>query len=63
MGALGSTRTHRRRVERLRAMASSRMISVASRRPSGMFGPTRDATSLALSVLADVAAARLVAYA
>ncbi|MGO7793322.1 XdhC family protein, partial [Rhizobium ruizarguesonis] len=31
--------------------------------PIGMFVPTRDATSLALSVLADVASARLVAYA
>jgi hypothetical protein len=31
--------------------------------PIGMFGPTRDATSLALSVLADIAASRLVAHA
>jgi xanthine dehydrogenase accessory factor len=63
IGALGSTRTHRRRVERLRAMAFRRDDIARIKAPIGMFGPTRDATSLALSVLADVAAARLVAYA
>ncbi|MGO7536987.1 XdhC family protein [Rhizobium ruizarguesonis] len=63
IGALGSTRTHRRRVERLRAMAFRKDDIARIKAPIGMFGPTRDATSLALSVLADVAAARLVAYA
>jgi xanthine dehydrogenase accessory factor len=63
IGALGSTRTHRRRVERLRAMAFEQDDIGRIKAPIGMFGPTRDATSLALSVLADVAAARLVAYA
>ncbi|MBY5332832.1 XdhC family protein [Rhizobium leguminosarum] len=63
IGALGSTRTHRRRVERLRALAFRRDDIARIKAPIGMFGPTRDATSLALSVLADVAAARLVAYA
>ncbi|TAU44768.1 XdhC family protein (plasmid) [Rhizobium ruizarguesonis] len=63
IGALGSTRTHRRRVERLRAMAFRRDDIARIKAPIGMFGPTRDATSLALSVLADVAAARLAAYA
>ncbi|MGO7368478.1 XdhC family protein [Rhizobium ruizarguesonis] len=63
IGALGSTRTHRRRVERLRAMAFRRDDIGRIKAPIGMFGPTRDATSLALSVLADVAAARLAAYA
>ncbi|MBY5452516.1 XdhC family protein [Rhizobium leguminosarum] len=63
IGALGSTRTHRRRVERLRAMAFRRDDIARIKAPIGMFGPTRDATSLALSVLADIAAARLVAYA
>ncbi|UWU31508.1 XdhC family protein (plasmid) [Rhizobium sp. WSM1274] len=63
IGALGSTRTHRRRVERLRAMAFKRDDIARIKAPIGMFGPTRDATSLALSVLADIAAARLVAYA
>ncbi|MGO7860417.1 XdhC family protein [Rhizobium ruizarguesonis] len=63
IGALGSTRTHRRRVERLRAMAFRRDDIARIKAPIGMFGPTRDATSLALSVLADIAAARLAAYA
>ncbi|RFB85106.1 hypothetical protein B5K08_26655 [Rhizobium leguminosarum bv. trifolii] len=63
IGALGSTRTHRRRVERLAALAFGRDEIDRIKAPIGMFGPTRDATSLALSVLADVAAARLVAYA
>ncbi|MEH7840297.1 XdhC family protein [Rhizobium leguminosarum] len=63
IGALGSTRTHRRRVERLTAMAFGQDDIRRIKAPIGMFGPTRDATSLALSVLADVAAARLVAYA
>ncbi|MBY5325852.1 XdhC family protein [Rhizobium leguminosarum] len=63
IGALGSTRTHHRRVERLRAMAFRKDDISRIKAPIGMFGPTRDATSLALSVLADVAAARLVAYA
>ncbi|MGO4113907.1 XdhC family protein [Rhizobium ruizarguesonis] len=63
IGALGSTRTHRRRVERLGAMAFRKDDIARIKAPIGMFGPTRDATSLALSVLADVAAARLVAYA
>ncbi|WP_017957403.1 XdhC family protein [Rhizobium leguminosarum] len=63
IGALGSTRTHHRRVERLTAMGFRRDDTRRIKAPIGMFGPTRDATSLALSVLADVAAARLVAYA
>ncbi|NEI35896.1 XdhC family protein [Rhizobium leguminosarum] len=63
IGALGSTRTHRRRAERLTALAFRRDDIARIKAPIGMFGPTRDATSLALSVLADIAAARLVAYA
>ncbi|MBY3365117.1 XdhC family protein [Rhizobium laguerreae] len=63
IGALGSTRTHHRRVERLTAMGFRRDNIGRIKAPIGMFGPTRDATSLALSVLADVAATRLVAYA
>ncbi|MBY3222599.1 XdhC family protein [Rhizobium laguerreae] len=63
IGALGSTRTHHRRVERLTAMGFRRDNIGRIKAPIGMFGPTRDATSLALSVLADIAAARLVAYA
>ncbi|RUM08026.1 XdhC family protein [Rhizobium chutanense] len=63
IGALGSSRTHRRRVERLTALAFGQDEIDRIKAPIGIFGPTRDATSLALSVLADVAAARLVAYA
>ncbi|KAF5884865.1 XdhC family protein [Rhizobium sp. PEPV16] len=63
IGALGSTRTHRRRVERLTALGFRRDDIGRINAPIGMFGPTRDATSLALSVLADLAAARLVTYA
>lgn len=63
IGALGSTRTHRRRVERLRALAFGNEAIDRIKAPVGIFGPTRDAMSLALSVLADVAAARLLAHA
>ncbi|MGV4796882.1 XdhC family protein [Rhizobium sp. F40D2] len=63
IGALGSTRTHRRRVERLATLAFGQDEIDRIKAPIGMFGPTRDATSLALSVLADIAAARLVAHA
>ncbi|WP_064697398.1 XdhC family protein [Rhizobium aegyptiacum] len=63
IGALGSTRTHSRRIQRLKTMAFGQHEIDRIKAPIGMFGPTRDATSLALSVLADIAAARLVAYA
>jgi len=63
IGALGSTRTHRRRIERLRSRGISSDCFDRIKAPIGLFGPTRDATSLALSVLADVAAARLEVFA
>ncbi|MFK0334228.1 XdhC family protein [Rhizobium sp. NPDC090275] len=59
IGALGSTRTHRSRIERLRSRGTPSKSLDRIKAPIGLFGPTRDATSLALSVLADVAAARL----
>jgi xanthine dehydrogenase accessory factor len=59
IGALGSTRTHHRRVERLKARSFNAAEIARIKAPIGMFGPTRDVSSLALSVLADVAAARL----
>jgi len=59
VGALGSTRTHRRREERLRTLGWATSDIDRIKAPIGFFGPTRDASSLALSVLADVAAARL----
>ena len=58
VGALGSTRTHRQRVERLDRAGFTKAQIDRIRAPIGLFGPTRDATSLALSILADVAAAR-----
>ncbi|MBY5538232.1 XdhC family protein [Rhizobium leguminosarum] len=61
IGALGSTRTHRKRVLRLQLYASGEAISRV-KAPIGIFGPTRDATSLALSIVADVAASRLALY-
>jgi xanthine dehydrogenase accessory factor len=62
IGALGSTRTHRRRVERLRTQSFRPEDIGRIKAPIGIFGPTRDATSLALSVLADVAASRLATF-
>ncbi|PDT16704.1 hypothetical protein CO670_12085 [Rhizobium sp. J15] len=62
VGALGSTRTHRRRIERLRKRGFGSGDLDRLRAPIGIFGPTRDSTSLALSILADVAACRLAAY-
>jgi len=62
IGALGSTRTHHRRVERLRGRSFSQLDIDRIKAPIGMFGPTRDAASLALSVLADIAAARLTSF-
>jgi len=58
IGALGSTRTHRRRVERLMATGASSEDCSRIRAPIGLFGPTRDATTLALSVLSEIAVAR-----
>ena len=63
VGALGSTRTHRRRCERLTAKGYPQFQIDRIKAPIGMFGPTKDATSLALSVLADIAAARIAAFA
>lgn len=62
IGALGSTRTHYRRVQRLREQSFSQLDIDRIKAPIGMFGPTRDTASLALSVLADIAAARLVSF-
>lgn len=62
VGALGSTRTHKKRVERLAARCFGPDDINRIKAPIGIFGPTRDATSLALSVLADIAASRLAAF-
>lgn len=62
LGALGSSRTHKRRCERLRAEGFSDDAIDRIKAPIGMFGPTRDSRSLALSVVADVSAARLATF-
>jgi len=59
IGALGSLRTHRRRIERLRALGTPSESYDRIKAPIGLFGPTRDTTSLAFSVLADIAAVRI----
>ncbi|MGP3593672.1 XdhC family protein [Vagococcus sp. WN89Y] len=59
IGALGSERTHARRVEKLQAQGFSQQAINRIKAPIGIFPKARDARSLALSVLADVAAARL----
>lgn len=59
IGALGSTRTHRRRIDRLKSIGTPSETFERIKAPIGLFGPTRDSTSLALSVLADIAATRL----
>ncbi|CUX71051.1 MULTISPECIES: XdhC family protein [Agrobacterium] len=62
VGALGSTRTHRKRSERLRLQSFTQSDIARIKAPIGIFGPARDATSIALSVLGDVAASRLAAF-
>jgi xanthine dehydrogenase accessory factor len=55
LGALGSARTHEKRVQRLREMGYTEEAIAQIRAPIGLFGRARDAQSLALSVLADIA--------
>lgn len=59
IGAIGSSRTHQKRRETLKAMGFADAAIGRIRGPIGLFGPTRDAASLALSVLAEIAATRL----
>lgn len=59
IGALGSQRTHARRTEKLVELGWSGEDIARIKAPIGIFPKARDAHSLALSVLADVAAARL----
>jgi xanthine dehydrogenase accessory factor len=54
IGAMGSARTHARRCERLRADGVPESAIARIRGPVGLFGPTRDASALALSVLAEL---------
>ena len=58
IGALGSRRTHEKRILRLREIGYEQAVIDRIKAPIGMFGPARHATSLAISILADVAVAR-----
>ncbi|UHS58323.1 XdhC family protein [Agrobacterium vaccinii] len=58
IGALGSARTHQKRVERLRQSGHSNEAIARIKAPIGLFEKARDAQTLALSVIADIAACR-----
>lgn len=58
IGALGSYRTHQQRVAMLRQQGYDDGQIARIKAPVGIFPKARDATSLALSILADIAAAR-----
>lgn len=58
LGALGSRRTHDRRVEALLDQGYSEEAIARIKAPIGLFPKARDARSLALSILADIAAVR-----
>ena len=55
IGAMGSVTTHRQRCERLLRLGHSLDELDRIRGPIGLFGPTRDASTLAISVLAELA--------
>ena len=61
IGALGSERTHRRRCDELRRRGFSNASVARIKAPIGLFPKARDAKSLALSILADIAARRTTA--
>lgn len=54
VGALGSRATHAMRCARLRDRGVGEAALARIHGPIGLFGPTRDATSLAVSVLAQI---------
>ncbi|EHZ6667115.1 molybdenum cofactor insertion chaperone PaoD, partial [Escherichia coli] len=59
LGALGSYRTHTLRLQKLHELGWSREETTQIRAPVGIFPKARDAHTLALSVLAEVASVRL----
>lgn len=59
IGALGSRRTHATRVKKLLSLGFSEEEITRIKAPIGIFAQARDARTLALSIVADVAAARL----
>lgn len=58
IGALGSARTHERRCAALRGLGFGEAALARIRAPVGLFPKARDARSLALSVVAEIAALR-----
>jgi xanthine dehydrogenase accessory factor len=58
IGALGSSRTHARRIERLKGIGFGENDISRIRSPIGIFPKAKDSQSLALSVVADIAACR-----
>jgi xanthine dehydrogenase accessory factor len=56
LGALGSSRTHEKRIQSLGELGHSQAAIDRIKAPIGLFGRARDAQSLALSVIADIAA-------
>jgi xanthine dehydrogenase accessory factor len=59
IGALGSRRTHATRIKKLLSLGFSEEEIARIKAPIGIFAQARDARTLALSIVADVAAARL----
>ncbi|EFA4327283.1 XdhC family protein [Escherichia coli] len=59
LGALGSHRTHTLRLQKLHELGWSREETAQIRAPVGIFPKARDAHTLALSVLAEIASVRL----
>lgn len=58
VGALGSRRTHEKRIALLREHGFEDMDIARIKAPIGIFDKARDASSIALSVVADIAAAK-----
>jgi xanthine dehydrogenase accessory factor len=59
VGAMGSNRAHNQRRDRLLAAGIVESEIARIRGPIGLFGPARDASSLAISILAEVTERRL----
>lgn len=59
IGALGSRRTHATRVARLASAGVPEERIARLRGPIGLFGPTRTASALAISVLGEITEARI----
>ncbi|MDM9627571.1 XdhC family protein [Rhizobium sp. S152] len=58
IGALGSTRTHANRIERLSSLGYSPSQLSRIKAPIGLFPKARDAQSLALLIVAEIAYVR-----